>query len=119
MRQMRFILFGLVAVLMSSCYSHRVIGYLQEPNKRNKLPVYDSVAYEPYRIRVNDEIIYRLITMDETMSKMLGSNNMNNTSQYANSYRVYPDGTIDLPFLKPVKVQGLTEVEAQEALRDA
>ncbi len=119
MRTIRLILVGLVAVLMSSCYSHRVIGYLQEPTKYNKLPEYDSVPYEPYRIRINDEIIYRLITMDETMSKMLGANNMSYNSQYANSYRVHSDGTIDLPFLKPVKVQGLTEKEAQDTLKAA
>lgn len=118
MKKISILLLGLVAVLMSSCYSHRVIGYLQEPTKGNKLPVYDSVAYEPYRIRVNDEIIYRLITMDETYSKMLGTNNIS-SGQYANSYRVQADGTVDLPFLKPLKMQGLTEVEAQNLLRDA
>ena len=118
MKKLSIIVLSLVALLMSSCYSHRVIGYLQEPTKGNKLPVYDSAAYEPYRIRVNDEIIYRLITLDETMSKMLGSNTTVG-SQYANSYRVYPDSTIDLPFLPPVKVAGLTEMEAQDTLRVA
>ncbi len=120
MRQIRFILFGLVAVLLSSCYSHRQIGYLQEPSKSNKLPVYDSVPYEPYRIRVNDEIIYRLITLDQTISKMLEAGNGGaGSSQYANSYRVYEDGTVDLPFLKPVRVVGLTELEAQDTIRAA
>ena len=118
MKKMSIILLGLVAVLMSSCYSHRVIGYLQEPTKANKLPVYDSVSYEPYRIRVNDEIIYRLISMDETYTKMLGTNNIS-SGQYANSYRVHADGTVDIPFLKPLKLQGLTEVEAQDTLRAA
>ena len=111
----KVLLLGLLALLMSSCYSHRAIGYLQEPTKANKLPVYDSVAYEPYRIRVNDEIVYRLVTMDETMSKMLGANSFTN-GQYANSYRVYPDGTIELPFLKPLHIAGLTEMEAQDSL---
>ena len=119
MKTIRIVLFGLVAVLMSSCYTNRVIGYLQDPEKHKDLPVYDSVTYEPYRIRVNDEIIYRLVTMDETMSKMLGANNMNAYGQYANSYRVYSDGTIELPFLQPLKVQGMTEMEAQEALKEA
>ena len=119
MKKIHIILLALTAVLMSSCYSHRVIGYLQEPTKANKLPVYDSVSYEPYRIRVNDEIIYRLITMDATISKALGANNNNTSGQYANSYRVYPDGTIDLPFLHPVKIVGLTEAEAQDTLRAA
>ena len=111
----KVLLLGLLAVLMSGCYSHRAIGYLQEPTKANKLPVYDSVAYEPYRIRVNDEIVYRLVTMDESMSKMLGANTFTN-GQYANSYRVYPDGTIELPFLKPLHIAGLTEMEAQDSL---
>ena len=119
MRKIQTILLFLVVVLMSSCYSHRVIGYLQEPTKSNKLPVYDSVPYEPYRIRINDEIIYRLITMDQTMTKMLGTNNQATSGQYANSYRVQSDGTIDLPFLKPLYIQGMTEVEAQDALRKA
>ena len=118
MRHTRILFLCLIAVLMSSCYSHRVIGYLQEPTKRNKLPQYDSVAYEPYRIRINDEIIYRLVTMDETMTKMLGTNN-NISTQYANSYRVHQDGTIDLPFLQPLHVAGLTEAEAQDSLRAA
>ena len=119
MRKIYFIALALTAVLMSSCYSHKAIGYLQEPTKANKLPVYDSVPYEPYRIRVNDEIIYRLLTLDETMSKMLGANNTSVGSQYANSYRVYSDGTVDLPFLEPLKIAGLTEVEAQDTLRAA
>ena len=119
MKANKIILCGLIALLMCSCYSHRVIGYLQEPTKQNKLPEYDSVPYEPYRIRVNDEIIYRLITLDETMSKMLGTNNVSAYGQYANSYRVYQDSTIDIPFLRPVKLAGLTEAEAQDTLRAA
>ena len=118
MRAIRHILLALLALLMTGCYSHRVIGYLQEPTKANKLPVYDSAAYEPYRIRVNDEIIYRLVTLDETMSKMLDANNSAG-AQYANAYRVYPDGTIELPFLKPLHVAGLTEAEAQDSLHEA
>lgn len=110
----------LASVLLTGCYSHRAIGLLQEPTKANKLPVYEKVEYEPYRLHVNDEIIYRLITMDETIAKTLEAGNGNMTSgQYANSYRIHPDGTIDIPFLKPVKLIGLTEQEAQSALRDA
>jgi polysaccharide export outer membrane protein len=107
-----------MVLLMTSCYSHRAIGYLQEPTKHNKLPQYDSVPYEPYRIRVNDEIIYRLITLDATISKSLAANNTV-SAQYANSYRVYSDGTIDIPFLKPIRIAGLTELEAQDTLRAA
>lgn len=118
MRKIHYILFSLMVLLMTSCYSHRAIGYLQEPTKHNKLPQYDSVPYEPYRIRVNDEIIYRLITLDATISKSLAANNTV-SAQYANSYRVYSDGTIDIPFLKPIRIAGLTEQEAQDTLKAA
>lgn len=119
MKRMRHILVILCAVCLTGCYSHRAIGYLQEPTKTNKLPQYDSVPYEPYRIRVNDEIIYRLITLDETISKTLAANNTVSNGQYANSYRVYSDGTVDLPFLPPVHIAGLTEQEAQDTIRAA
>ena len=107
------------SILLTGCYGHRVIGLLQEPTKKNKIPTYErDTVREDYRIRVNDEIIYRLITMDETISKILGSNETVN-SQYAVSYRVYDDGTIDLPFLKPVHVEGLTVEEAQDTIKAA
>ena len=105
----------LLGLLLTSCYGYRQVGLLQE---RDDLPQYDSVAYKPYRLQVNDEIIYRVITMDETLAKTL-SNNENTNSQYANSYRIYSDGTVDIPFLAPVKLAGLTELEAQDTLRKA
>ena len=105
----------LLGMLMTSCYGYRQVGLLQE---RDDLPQYDSVAYQPYRLQVNDEIIYRVITMDETLAKTLSSNE-NTNSQYANSYRIYSDGTVDIPFLAPVKLAGLTELEAQDTLRKA
>lgn len=117
---LRLLVVVLTSVIMTGCYSHRVIGLLQEPGK-HKIPEYekDSV-HEPYRIHVNDEIIYRLITMDETISKVLSSNDNNATSsQYANSYRVYNDGTIDLPFLQPIHIEGMTVEEAQEVVKTA
>lgn len=111
----------LTAVMMTSCYSHRSIGYLQEPTKSNKLPIYDSVPYEKYRIHVNDEVIFRLITMDETISKAFnaGNNNTLSNSQYAYSYRVHTDGTVELPYLHPVYILGMTIREAQDTLRAA
>ena len=106
------------SIILTGCYSHRVIGLLQEPGK-HKIPEYEKdTIREPYRIHVNDEIIYRLITMDETISKVLGANQGIN-NQYANSYRVHQDGTIDLPFLQPLHLEGLTIEEAQDVVREA
>ena len=118
MDKIKLILLALTAVLVSSCYSHRVIGYLQEPTEKNGLPQYDSVGYEPYRIHVNDEIIYRLLTLDETIFNTINTGNSGG-AQNANPYRVHADGTVDIPFLKPVSLVGLTEKEAQDTLQAA
>jgi len=111
------ILFALLAVatLLMGCYPHREVNLLQEGKN---IPKYDSVPYEPYRLQVNDEIIYRVFTMDEAITKTLLANNQNSyNSQYANSYRIYADGTVDLPFMNPIKLEGLTEIEAQDTLK--
>lgn len=105
----------LMSTMLTGCYSYRQVGLLQD---RKSLPHYDSAAYEPYRLQVNDEIIYRVITTDETLAKTLSANS-GGAGQYANAYRIYPDGTVDIPFLSPIKMEGLTEMEAQDTLRKA
>lgn len=107
--------FILLLTTLTGCYGYRQVGLLQD---RDDLPQYDSSAYKPYRLQVNDEIIYRVVTMDETIAKTL-STNTSSAGQYANSYRIYSDGTVDIPFLEPVKLVGLTELEAQDTLRKA
>lgn len=109
----------MTSVVLTGCYGHKAIGLLQEPTKQNKLPQYEKAEYEPYRLQVNDEIIYRVITMDETLAKTLGTNNVSAGSNYAVTYRIYQDGTVDIPFLKPVHLAGLTEREAQDTLQAA
>lgn len=98
---------------MTSCYNYRSIGLLQENN--SSLPKYNKWEYVDYRIRVNDEIIYRLMTSDETISKLISSDN-SGSSQNMISYRVYPDGTIDLPFIKSIHVEGLTLNDAAKVV---
>ena len=107
--------FILLSVILTGCYGYRQVGLLQD---RNDLPQYDSATYVPYRLQVNDEIIYRVVTMDETIAKTLSANSVG-SGQYANSYRIYSDGTVDIPFLSPIKLVGLTELEAQDTLRKA
>ena len=105
------LLLMMLSVALSSCYTHKVVGLLQEDEK---LPQYERAEYQPYRIAVNDEIIFRLITMDETIAKA-----MQNQTNYndVNSYRVYSDGTVDIPFLSPIHLEGLTLAEAEDTLR--
>ena len=96
---------------LSSCYNYRNTGLLQERNK--SLPVYDKTEYTLYRIRVNDELIYRLITKDETLAKVIASGGNSYNLNYNTSYKVNSDGTVDLPFLDSVEVVGKTLPEAE------
>ncbi len=115
MIQKKYILiFPLIILLLSSCYSYRHVGLLQEQNKH--LPIYEEISYEEYRIKINDELLFRLITSDETISRLIAGNQSISGTQSNVSYRIYPDGTVDLPFLKNIPVAGLTLNEAAKVI---
>ncbi len=111
-----FCLVFIMAMLLTGCYGHKQVGLLQD---RKDLPHYDSVGYQPYRLQVNDEIVYRIITLDETLGRTLASDLNSNTGGGYNSYsyRIYSDGTVNLPFLEPIRLEGLTELEAQDTVK--
>ena len=106
------ILIIVITVLLSSCYNYRSVGLLQENNPM--LPKYEKAEYENYKIQINDEIVFRLITIDETISRLISSNSSLGSGVRQMSYRVYPDGTIDIPFIKGIPVAGLTIREAEK-----
>jgi len=106
--------FFVVMLLLSSCYNYRSLRLLQDGNR--SLPVYDKTDYSEYKIRINDEIIYRLITTDETISKLISPQTSSGSSQNQISYRFYTDGTIYLPFISSIHVEGLTMTEASLAI---
>ena len=115
MKRCHLIVVLAASLLLTGCYPFRSVGLLQE---RDNLPQYEKAEYKPYRIHVNDEVVYRLITMDETISKVMTRGQTNNGND-VNSYRVFSDGTIDIPFLEPVRVEGLTIEEARQTLEKA
>ncbi len=111
----QIIFFILIILTFTSCYNYRSVGLLQENNIF--LPKYEKVEYIPYKIKVNDEVIYRLLTSDEVTSKLISSESGSN-AQYVNSYRVFPDGTIDLPFIRNIQIKGLTIHEAERVVEE-
>ncbi len=108
-----FVLF-IVLISLSSCYNYKSLQLLQEEHSS---PVYNKSNYSDYRIQVNDEIIYRLITSDETISKLI-SPQTGGSSQNMMSYRVYKDSTIDLPFISHIPIAGLTISEATKVIEN-
>ncbi len=101
-----------VLTLLSSCYTQKDKRLLQESRS---LPQYQAEVYQDYLLQANDELLFRLLTTDEDFIKLIEANT--SSPQQALSYRVYPDGTIDLPFVSLIKVAGLTIPQATEEIR--
>ena len=99
-------------IALNSCYTQRDTSLLQTSKS---LPQYEKADYEDYKIQVNDEVIFRLISSDEKFSSLIELGNSAG-GQQTNSYRVYPDSTIDIPFIDSVKVGGLTIDEAAKSI---
>ncbi len=106
-------------LFFSSCYTPRDKHLLQ---KSESLPQYKRIKYKEYRLAVNDELLLKITTQDKKFIKLIGLNQNNLTA-----YRIYPDSTIDIPFVEKIKVAGKTISEAtveveklfQEVLPDA
>lgn len=100
-----------LCLLLSSCYTQRDKRFWQDSPS---LPQYEIADYQPYKISINDELLFRVITTDSKFVNVIGVGNTN--TQNIISYRVYPDGTIDIPFVEPIKVAGLTTEQAARAI---
>lgn len=98
-----------MAIGLSSCYSYKNTGLLQENNPA--LPFYKKVPFENYRINFNDELIFTMSSSDETIYPLIVGGKAS-AGQSALTYRVYPDGKVDMPFVDDIAVAGLTLEEA-------
>lgn len=115
MQKKHFFILCVTMLFATSCYTYRNTGLLQDNNPN--LPVYEAANFEDYKIRVNDEIIYRLITIDESLARIMPSATAINRYNIV-SYRVHSDGTVDLPFLNRIPVEGLTIEEAEKVIEE-
>ncbi len=97
--------------LFSSCITNKQKKYLQEEDHA----AYDMVPFEQYRLRINDEITYYLMTTNHE-SQALYNPGSGASGGGGGSYRIYEDGTVYLPFLGQVKVVDLTVREVQNFL---
>ena len=109
----KYIVFCVVIILFSSCYTRHSNNLLQE---RSSLPTYEKSVYENYTLQINDELLMRVITKDEVLRTIFPSTiGANNTI----SYRIYEDGTADFPFVSRVPLAGKTLKEAEKTLTDS
>lgn len=101
-------------LLCSSCITNRDLTLLQDGKK---MPQYEKADYTYYRIQKNDELRIRLLTTNDEAASVFEMSSGSNNSNYT-SYRVYEDGTIDIPFINNIPVAGLTLREAAKVIEE-
>lgn len=101
----------LFPIVFSSCYTQRDKRLLQESRT---LPNYKSEDYKDYILQVNDELVFRAISTDEDFIKLIDAEM---TLGQNLTYRIFPDGTIDLPFINSIRVEGKTIPQAADEIR--
>ena len=101
-------------LLCSSCITNKDLTLLQDGKK---MPHYEQADYSYYRLQKNDMIRIRLLTTNDEAAAIFDMNNgSSSSSSGGNSYRIYEDGTIDIPFINNIPVAGLTLREAAKVI---
>jgi polysaccharide biosynthesis/export protein len=102
-------LFILSAIfILQSCYTRYTNNLLQE---RKNLPQYDKVDVKKYRLKVNDELVIRVLSTNESITKIFSPSSMGQSA-----YRIFEDGTVDFPYMPRVDLCGKTIDEAEDIL---
>lgn len=111
----KYTIYMVAIMLLSSCYPIRRIGLLQD---REGLPEYEKGEYEQYHLQKNDELELRVISMNPETALLFQqrASSYFSTNSSSFTYRIYEDGTIDIPFLSKVEVAGLTLQQAEEKI---
>lgn len=94
---------------LNGCYTRRAINYIQD---RKDLPQYEQGEYEEYHLRPNDEIVMRVLSNQPDVVSLFPNIDLNYSNTLA--YRIYADGTVDLPYLSHVMIAGKTLREAEQ-----
>lgn len=125
----RFILQLLTVILitLSSCKSAKDITMFQ-PSPKEGNSFLHPPAPPQHKIVPYDNLYIKVLTLDSEVNKLFNptsSSESSNTQtmyetpagQYLNGYRVSQQGTVSLPILGDINLQGLSLKEAEEQIR--
>ncbi len=84
--------------------------------ERDGLPSYERGEFQNYKLQANDEIEVRVFTTNVETAQLFNQNQGNVNSGYP--YRIYEDGTVDLPFLSSVHIAGLSLEDAENKIQE-
>lgn len=117
---LKTILYGLIAVALSSCVTARKVNLLQDSSKKY-IPEYaDTLSFEDYKIRTGDRLYIYVRSIDEKITTLFnaGQGNSNyymrngGNNQYGSNdlytYLVDEDGNIQFPTIGNLYVRDLT-----------
>ncbi|WP_319590288.1 polysaccharide biosynthesis/export family protein [uncultured Draconibacterium sp.] len=124
------LLIFLAMLLFTSCVSTRDITMFRE--KKDLNTYYDIPTSVPdHRIQPFDNLYLSVLTLDPEVNKLFnpslegsgiasGTQQMygSRSSQYINGYMVSEEGTINLPIMGEINLEGLTLHEAQVRLKE-
>jgi polysaccharide export outer membrane protein len=100
---------SLASLAFASCVTNYTTTYLQS---RKNLPQYNKAAYQDYRLRPDDKVAVRVITIKEDIAQLFSG--QGGVAQQA--YKIYQDSTVDLPFITHLKIGGMTLDEATKVV---
>lgn len=106
----------MVVAVLSSCTSAKQLNYLQD-----KSPHYAMAPFEDYVLQKNDEIYCTILTRDTEFAEEFNSQlqeivSTGESSHVGNSYTIYENGYISIPFFGDIKIIDLTIPEAEEVI---
>lgn len=95
---------------LSSCITNKDMNYLQDIESK-----YSKYEPKEYLIKQGDEIAVQIFSTNPDIVRIFsqGTGGSSLMSSQFSTYKVYPDGTIDLPFISKIDVAGKTLREAQ------
>lgn len=113
--------FAVLATTLTSCVGKKNINYLQDPALSNTAKLFPNSRFE-YRIQVNDVMSIRVLGLDDATSRLFNIESGNGTALsdaalYVNGFSVDKTGSVQLPTVGRIKLQGLTMSEAQELVQ--
>lgn len=106
----KLLVLAILSLTLFSCVNNYTTAYLQT---RSNLPQYPKGHYESYILKPNDEISLRVLSIEDDVTSLFTETNTTNTQT---SYRIYPDSTVDLPFMSHLKLGGLTLEQATQVV---
>lgn len=94
---------ALLLLVLTSCVTNYTTQYLQT---RKNLPQYQKKDYQTYILQPNDQVALRVLTTNDDLARLF--NNSASASTNAMAYKIFPDSTVDLPFISHLKIGGMT-----------